>query len=86
MGRGHHAHVDAHRLGGADRQHLALLQRAQQLGLQLGRQVADLVEEQRAAIGGAEQPRLRLVGAGERALDVSEELALDQLSRSARRS
>jgi len=74
-----HAHVDAHRLRGADGEHLALLQRAQQLRLQIGRQVADLVEEQRAAIRGAEQAGLGLVGAGEGALDVAEQLALHEL-------
>ena len=33
---------------------------AQQLGLHRERQLADLVEEQRAAVGGFEQPRLRV--------------------------
>ena len=49
------AHVDAVRLDRADAPDLALLQRAQQLRLQLERQLADLVEEQRAAVGGLEQ-------------------------------
>ena len=57
---------------------LALLQDAQQLGLQRRRQLADLVEEQRAAVGLLERPTLPLGGAGERAALVAEELALEQ--------
>ncbi len=46
VGRGDHPHVDRHRPVGADRNHLPLLERGQQLGLEMERQVADLVEEQ----------------------------------------
>ena len=45
IGRGNDAHVDGDRLVGADRHHLALLERGQELGLQLKRKIADLVEE-----------------------------------------
>ena len=54
MGRRHQAHVDRDRLLAADAHDLALLQRAQQLDLQRGVHVADLVEEQRAAVGQLE--------------------------------
>ena len=57
------------------------LEHAQQLGLQIERQLADLVEEQRAARGLLEPagaPRRR---AGEGAALVPEELALGQLAR-----
>ena len=49
VGRGDQAEVGLDRLGAADALDLAFLDRAQQLGLQIEPQVADLVEEQRAA-------------------------------------
>ncbi len=63
---------------------LALLQRAQELHLHLDRDLADLVEEERAAVGELEAPRLARHGAGERAALVAEELALDELLRDGR--
>jgi hypothetical protein len=56
----------------------AVLQDAQQLGLQLQRQLTHLVQEERAAIGlleGALAPGLR---SGEGAFLMAEQLALDQ--------
>ena len=47
---------------------LALLQHAQELGLEVERQVADLVEEERAAVGQLEQAGPVARGAGEGAL------------------
>ena len=49
-----HAHVDLERPRAADALELLLLQHAQQLRLHLERQLADLVEEQRAAVGELE--------------------------------
>ena len=64
-----------------------VLQEAQQLGLQLGRHLADLVEEQRAALGLLDQPGAWPLGAVRvRAARVAEQLALDQLARAAPRS
>src|SRR5262249_61021908 len=57
-----------------------LLQDAQQLGLQLGTHLGDLVEEQRAALGRPEQPDELADGAAECTPLVSEELALDQVT------
>ena len=57
----------------------ALLQHAQQLHLHGQAHVADLVEEQRAALGDLEAALARGDGAGERALLVTEQLALEQL-------
>ena len=54
VGRGDQAHVDLDRLDAADALELALLERAQQLHLHLDRDLADLVEEQRAAVGQLE--------------------------------
>ena len=51
VGRRDQPEVDAYRPRAADALELALLQRAQQLRLQRERQLADLVEEQRAAVG-----------------------------------
>ena len=48
---------NGHLVVAADRAHGPLLQRAQQLRLQRERQLADLVEEQRAAVGLHEQAR-----------------------------
>ena len=79
VGRGDDARTSTRRASSCRRPaDLALLQHAQQLGLQLERQLADLVEEQRAAVGLLEQAaRARAVGAGERAAHVAEQLALD---------
>ncbi len=67
------------RLPGANRLNLTVLQHPQHLGLGLEAHVADLVEEDRAAVGLHELADLAPVGAGERALLVTEELGLDQL-------
>jgi hypothetical protein len=60
---------------------LAALQRAQQLRLERGIEIADLVEEERAAVGELEPPGTGLGGTGERPLLVAEELALDEARR-----
>ena len=75
---GDDAHVDRLRPGGPDRPHLPFLDHPQQLGLEGHGQLGDLVEEERAAVGGDEEARVRLHGAGEGAADVAEELALEQ--------
>src|SRR5690606_14608997 len=56
-----------------------LLQDAEQLHLQRQRQLADLVEEERAAVRLLEQARLVARRVGERAAPVPEELALEQV-------
>ena len=63
MRRAHDAHVDRNLLAAADALDDALLQEAQQLRLQRDRQVADLVEEQRAAVGGFDLAERLLDGA-----------------------
>ena len=72
------AHVGAQRLVAADAPELARLEHAQQLRLHVEGQLADLVEEQRAAVGVLERALARRDGAGERAALVPEELALDE--------
>ena len=56
----------------------AVLQDAEELDLHRRRRLADLVEEDRAAVGLVEQPALLADGAGERAALVAEELGLEQ--------
>ena len=65
-----HIHFDGARA--AQPFELVLLQDAQQLGLQLQRNVADFVEKQRAFMGQLEAADLLRDGAGERALLVAE--------------
>ena len=74
-------HVHRHLARLADRAHGLLLDHAQQLHLHVQRQVRDLVQEQRAALGRADQALLVRHGAGERALLVPEQLALHELRR-----
>ena len=59
VGGGDDAHVDLRGCVGADAAHLARLEHAQQLRLQRQRQLADLVEEQRAAVGLLERAGAR---------------------------
>jgi len=54
---------------------------AQQLDLQVQRHLGDFVQEQRAARGAFEEALVLAVGAGEAALLVAEDLALDQVRR-----
>ena len=49
IGGGDHAHIHLGRGAGAESGHLALLQHAQQLDLQSQGQVADFIQQQRAA-------------------------------------
>ena len=79
VGRGDDPRVDAARQVLADPPDLAVLEHAQQLGLGARRQLADLVEEQRAAVRLLEQPGALGDRAGERAAGVAEQLRLDQL-------
>jgi hypothetical protein len=63
----------------ADRLVLALLQQPQQLRLQVRAQIPDLVEKQGAFVGLLHQTFFFLPGAGESALDVAEEFALQHV-------
>jgi hypothetical protein len=58
--------------------HTIRLEDPQELGLRGQRQLADLVEEQRAAVGRGEATDAVVDRAGERALQVAEQLGLDQ--------
>jgi hypothetical protein len=77
-------HVHLHRVRAADRAHLVVLEHAQELGLETRAHVADLVEEERAAVGALEQAALGRDGSGEGAAHVAEQLALEQALRDRR--
>src|SRR5438034_1043497 len=65
----------------ADALILFFLQHAQEFALQLGRDLAHFVEEERAAVRRLESARPVLDRAGERAFGVAEEFALVKLAR-----
>src|SRR5665213_716539 len=79
-----HAHVHGDRLRAPDAIDDAILEHAQHLCLRARAHVADLVEEERAAVGLLELARSIGNRARERALDVPKELTLDQLTRNRR--
>jgi hypothetical protein len=64
--------------GMASRRSRRGLDRAQELGLELGRQLADFVQEQRAAVGGAEVSLGLVAGVGKGAANMTEQLRLGQ--------
>ena len=68
----------------ADALELPFLQHAQELGLHVGREVADLVEKERAAVGQLEAPLAHRHRTREGAAYVTEELGLDQRGRERR--
>src|SRR5262249_366450 len=81
IGRRDHARVALNFLPAADSLEALLLQKAQKLHLDRWRQLADFVEEQRAALGGFDVSLALYVRAGERPLLVGEQLAFEQVLR-----
>ena len=79
--RGDQAHVHGDRLPAADPFDLALLDGAEDLGLERETHVRHFVQEQRAADGVLEPSDLARDRAGERPLFVAEQLALQQVLR-----
>src|SRR6185312_10109026 len=82
--RGDHADVDADLFVAADRFDDPILERAQQLRLEVEWELADLVEKHRATVRELERTDARADRTGERALLVAEQLALDQVRRNRR--
>src|SRR5207248_1952939 len=76
VGGGDHAGIDTYRGRFAHPPDLAFLQHAQELALDAPADVADLVEEERAARSLFEQSAPRAGRSGEAAARVAEELAL----------
>jgi len=69
---GDQAYIGRDRLVAAHRPDQIVLQHAQQLHLQAHRHVADLAEQQRAALGALEQTAMFAGGTAECSLDVAE--------------
>ena len=82
--RGQHAHIHRNRLAAADAFKFPLLQHAQERDLRLGREVADLVQEDRAAMGRFKTPQPPLQRPGEGAFLVPEQFGGDQRGRNGR--
>src|SRR5436190_5436587 len=82
--RGDQADVDLDRPGAADTLELLLLEDPEELRLELEGDLADLVEEERAAMGHLEASDLLRDGPGEGAALVAEELALEKPRRDGR--
>ena len=78
---GDHPQIDLEGLGTTDAANFLALEHAEQLRLHSERQLTDLVEEHRAAVGALERACVRVRGAGEGAALVAEQLALDQVRR-----
>jgi len=78
VGRRDHAHVYAARPIGSQALDLAVLQRAEQLGLDGQRQLPHLVKEQRATVGGLEAPRALARRTREGAAHMAEQFAFGQ--------
>ena len=81
VGGGDDLDVDRHRLGRSDRMDLALLEDAEELRLEIGRHLADLIEKHHAPLGGAENADRLPVGPGEGPLLMAEQLAFRQRRR-----
>ena len=79
--RGNDAHIDPHRLVAADPLERLFLKQPQQFHLREQRHLADFIEEDGAAVALLELADSLPVRAGERALLVPEQFALDELFR-----
>src|SRR4051812_13300187 len=75
--RGHHAQIESLGPRPAHGQYLALLKDPEEGRLRGGRKISDLVQEERSAVGGANQTRVVPIRPGEGALPMTEELGLD---------
>src|SRR5258707_5156353 len=75
------ADVDFNLLSAAEAHEFALLNDAEKLGLRFRTDGGDFVEEDRALIGDFEKAFFGSHGAGERTLDVTEKLRLEEIDR-----
>ncbi len=81
VGRRHDPHVHANRPLASDAPHLPIFQNAQQLDLNVRRQLADLIQEDGPAMSHFKITTVRAGGAGKSTLFVSEELRLEEAFR-----
>src|SRR6266850_4807356 len=84
VGRRQYAHVDPHLAAPSHAHELPFFQDTQEFGLREQIHVADLVEEDRTAVGKLEFPLLSPDRPGERPPLVPEQLALDEIDRDGR--
>ena len=84
IGRGNHADVDANRLVTHDTLQFSFLENARESKLRLGRKFADLVKENRPAIGGLKPSCTSLKCPGKGAFFMAEELGGDERRRNGR--
>ena len=78
IGGGDDAHVHLDIAEAADAADHLIFEHTQQLGLEQGREFADFIEKQGAAVGRFKQALLHLLGVGECALFVAEEFGFHQ--------
>ncbi|MFO0618391.1 MAG: hypothetical protein U0414_37705 [Polyangiaceae bacterium] len=78
VGRCDDAEIDFDLTAASDTTEPPALKRAEQIGLELGGQLADLIEEQGTAMGELKGAALGSVRTGKRSLFVAEELARDE--------
>ena len=82
MGGAEDAHIDLHFAVAAHPTEAAVVEKTQQLGLQIRRHFADFIEEHRALVGQLHQPRLTAaLGAGKGAGGVTEQFAFGEVLR-----
>src|SRR5438067_1426763 len=81
--RSNESRVDGELAGPAQPPERFRLQHLEELGLQLERELANLIQENRAAIRQLEQPDFALLRVGERALLVTEQLRIEKSRRQA---
>ena len=79
VGRSHYAHVDGNHPRSAHALHLSRFENAQELRLKADVELADLVQEQGAAVGHFEAAAFAVGGTGERAAFVAEQNAFDEV-------
>src|SRR5512147_737572 len=72
IGRGQYPDIEFNRLRSADSFDFSVLQEAKQLNLEIGSELADLVEKERAGMGELELAALLGMGPGESSLFVPE--------------
>ena len=85
MGSAEDAHIDLDLAVATDPAKAAVVEKAQQLGLQVGRHLANFIEEYRALVGQFHQPWLApALGSGEGAGGITEQLALGEVFRQRR--
>src|SRR5262249_51782244 len=84
VGGGDEAHRNPNRLSASQPLELLLLQDTQEFGLQLQRNITDLVEKERATTRELESTDAAAESTGERTLLVSKQLAFEQPTRNRR--